>query len=187
MTPGGVQIDPLWRTALWQQFGAAIDMLENALLACPSTHWNGLLWRDSEAPEYATFWSITHHTLFWLDFYLTGSLEGFAPPTPFTVDELAPVRALPEQSYTRDELRTYLVYMRKKCQTTIAGLSDEKARQQVHFPWLGEKPMSFLELLLHTMRHVQEHAAQLNLFLGQNGIAGASDWVSQAKADEGGE
>jgi len=23
MTPGGVQIDPLWRTALWQQFGAA--------------------------------------------------------------------------------------------------------------------------------------------------------------------
>ena len=24
------------RTALWQQFGATIDMLENALLACPS-------------------------------------------------------------------------------------------------------------------------------------------------------
>ena len=27
------------RTALWRQFGAAIDMLENALLACPSTLW----------------------------------------------------------------------------------------------------------------------------------------------------
>ena len=37
------------------------------------------------------------------------------------------------------------------------------------------------------MRHVQEHATQLNLFLGQNGISGASDWVSQAKADESGE
>jgi hypothetical protein len=37
MTLGGVQMDPLWRTALWQQFGATIDMLENALLACPST------------------------------------------------------------------------------------------------------------------------------------------------------
>ncbi len=34
---GGIQMDPLWRTALWQQFGATIDMLENALLACPST------------------------------------------------------------------------------------------------------------------------------------------------------
>ena len=39
-------MDPLWRTALWQQFGATIDMLENALLACPGTHWNGRLWSD---------------------------------------------------------------------------------------------------------------------------------------------
>ena len=110
------------------------------------------------------------------------------PPTPFTIDEvLAPVRVLPEQPYTRDELHAYLVHLRKKCQTTIAGLSDEKAHQQVAFPWIEGKPMSFLELLLYTMRHVQEHAAQLNLFLGQNGISGASDWVSRAKADEGGE
>jgi len=47
--------------------------------------------------------------------------------------------------------------------------------------------MSFLELLLYTMRHMQEHAAQLNMFLGQNASDGASDWVSRAKADEGGE
>jgi hypothetical protein len=85
MTRGGVQKDPLWRTALWRQFGAAIDMLENALLACPSTHWNGLLWSDHSDPEFAAFWSITYHTLFWLDVYLTGSREGFAPPAPFTL------------------------------------------------------------------------------------------------------
>jgi hypothetical protein len=30
-----------WRTALWQQFGAAIDMLENALVACPETRLPG--------------------------------------------------------------------------------------------------------------------------------------------------
>src|SRR5260221_7476264 len=84
-------------------------------------------------------------------------------------------------------LHAYLVHLRKKCQTTIAGLSDEQAHQQVDFPWIGGKPMSFLELLLYTMRHVQEHAAQLNLFLGQNASDGASDWVSRAKADEGGE
>jgi hypothetical protein len=34
---------------------------------------------------------------------------------------------------------------------------------------------------------VEEHAAQLNLFLGQNAVDGVSDWVSQAKADEGSE
>src|SRR3989442_9885866 len=43
---GGIQMDPLWRTALWQQFGGAIDMLENDLLACPSTHWHGRIWSD---------------------------------------------------------------------------------------------------------------------------------------------
>ena len=184
-------MDPLWRTALWQQFGATIDMLENALLACPSTQWTGRLWSDHSdpplPPEYAAFWSITHHTLFWLDLYLTGSLEGFAPPTPFTLDELEPARVLPERPYTKDELHAYLVNLRKKCQTTIAGLSDEKAHQQVDFRWVGGKPMSFLELLLYTMRHVQEHAAQLNLFLGQNAIDGASDWVSQGKAEAGAE
>src|SRR2546421_8711353 len=109
------------------------------------------------------------------------------PPAPFTLAEIDPAGVLPERPYTRDELHTYLVHLRQKCQTTIAGLSDEKAHQQVSFPWVGEKPMSFLALLLYTMRHVQEHATQLNLFLGQNGISGASDWVSRAKADEGGE
>src|SRR6059058_4118027 len=144
------------RTALWRQFGAAIDMLENALLACPSTQWNALLWSDPEAPAYPTFWSLTHHTLFWLDLYLTGSLEGFAPPAPYTLAEIDPSGVLPERPYTTDELHNYLLHLRKKCQTTIAGLSDEKAHQQVSFPWVGEKPMSFLALLLYTMRHVQE-------------------------------
>jgi DinB superfamily len=181
-------MDPLWGTALWQQFGATIDMLENALLACPSTLWNGRLWSDhSEDPqpsEFAAFWSLTHHTLFWLDVYLTGSLEGFAPPTPFTLDESGLSRVLPEQPYSRDELHAYLVHLRKKCQTTIDGLSDEKAHQQVEFPWIGGRSMSFLELLLYNMRHVQEHAAQLNLFLGQNAIDVASDWVPRAKGGE---
>jgi hypothetical protein len=28
-----------WRTVLWPQFGAAIDLLENALVACPARLW----------------------------------------------------------------------------------------------------------------------------------------------------
>jgi len=174
------------RTALLQQFGATIDMLENALLACPSVHWNGLLWSDPRAPEYPSFWSITHHTLFWLDLHLTGSLEGFAPPAPFTLDELDPAGVLPEQPYTKEELHAYLVHLRKKCQTTIAELSDEKAHQQVAFPWARGKQVSYLELLLYSMRHVQEHAAQLSFFLGQHGIPDeALDWVARAKGEAG--
>jgi hypothetical protein len=175
-----------WSTVLWQQFGAAIDMLENALMACPDSLWNQHLWDnhsdDSLPPELAAFWNITYHTLFWLDLYLTGSIEGFTPPSPFTLNELDPAGVLPERPYTKDELHAYLVHLRKKCQTTMTGLSDEKAHRQVTFRWLGGKSMSFLELQLYNMRHVQEHAAQLSLFLGQHSIPDeVLDWVPQAK------
>ena len=183
-------MDFLWKTALWQQFGATIDMLENALLACPDTLWHGRLWRDRSAqplpPEFAEFWFITYHTLFWLDLYLSGlPEEDFVPPAPFTWVELDPTWVLPERPYSKDELHSYLLHLRQKCQTTIADLSDEKAQQQVDYPWGKGKSVSYLELLLYTMRHVQEHTAQLNLFLGQNDIDGVSDWVPQAKGDVG--
>ena len=174
------------RTALWRQFGAAIDMLENALLACPAPLWQERLWSDHSDPEYPAFWSITYHSLFWLDLYLTGSHQGFAPPAPFTLHALDPASVFPEQPYTKDELHGYLVQLRQKCQTTMAELSDEQAHHQVTFPWLGGQPMSFLELQLYTMRHVQEHAAQLSLFLGQHAIPDeALDWVPWAKEEAG--
>ncbi len=183
-------MEPLWKNALWQQFGATIDMLENALVACPTPLWKERLWRDPPEPgfppEFAQFWYITYHTLFWLDLYLSGSREEeFAPSAPFIWTELDPAVS-PERPYTKEELHAYLVHLRKKCQATIAELSDEKAHQQVDYPWIEGKPVSFLELQLYNMRHVQEHAAQLNLFLGQHAIAGVSDWVPRAKAEEGG-
>jgi len=181
-------MDSLLKAALWQQFGATIDMLKNALLTCPDTLWQGRLWSDHSdqplPPEFAEFWYITYHTLFWLDLYLTGCLEeDFAPPTPFTNSELEE-GVLPERPYTKEELHTYLMHLRQKCQTTISELSDEKAHQQVVYPWMSDRTFRYLELLLYTMRHVQEHAAQLNMFLGQHAVEEVSDWVPQAKADE---
>ena len=76
--------------------------------------------------------------------------------------------------------------LRQKCQTTITELSDEQAHQQVDFPWSRGKPVSYFELLLYTMRHVQEHAAQLSLFLGQHAIPDeALNWVGRAKDEAG--
>lgn len=182
-------MDSFLKTVLWGQLGGTIDMLDNALLACPDALWQERLWIDYSddplPPEGTAFWYIIYHTLFWLDLYLTGSVEGFAPPAPFTLAELDPAGVLPERPYTKDELHTYLVHTREKCQATIAALSDERAHQQLTFPWLGGNSMSFLELLMYNMRHVQEHAAQLNLFLGQHAVVGASDWVPWAGADKG--
>jgi hypothetical protein len=164
-------MDTTLKTTVWQQFGASIDMLDDAISACPDVLWTAVLWDDQDDPGYGQFWFVAYHTLFWLDLYLTGSSEGFVPPVPF-------VRGvLPEKPYSKDEVSSYLQQCRQKCQSVIGGLTDEKAHQICTFDWMEP---TFLELQLYSMRHVQEHAAQLSLVLGQNGISGP-DWVAEAR------
>jgi hypothetical protein len=161
-------MDTLWKTVIWQQLGAAIDMLENAMAACPDE-----LWSDrSQRPE---FWYVVYHTLFFLDLYLSGSVEGFVPPEPFTLDELDPAGVLPERPYTKEELQAYLEHGRAKCRATIEGLTEEKARRLCRFEWIE---LSGLEILLYNLRHVQHHAAQLNLILRQK-TDSAPRWVAR--------
>jgi hypothetical protein len=152
---------------LARQFGVAIDSLHNALRNCPDELWERQLWHDQPdqwvARGFSTFWYLGYHTLFWLDLYLTGAEEGFAPPAPFDVVEMEAGEVLP-RTYTREELLGYLELCRRRCQETIAALTTEQSYRLCRFSW-GEVP--FGELLLYTMRHVQEHAAQLHLFLGQ--------------------
>ena len=166
-------MDIAWNTIIWQQFGAAIDMLDKALRACPGELWRDSLWDDTtDAPEYTEVWFIVYHTLVWLDRYISGSPAGFKPPPPFITG------ALPEKPYTKDELQAYLELCRRKCQVTLEGLTDEKAIQICKFPWGDE--MGFAELQLYNMRHVQEHASQLSLHMGHR-VAFVPDWVSRAE------
>lgn len=170
-------MDSAWKTALMRQFLASIDMLENALRTCPDDLWDVQLWNDPDSPQgFSEFWYVAYHSLFWLDLYLSGSVEGFTPPPPFTLDELDPAGLLPERQYHKDELLSYLAHCRGKCQTVMVNLTDDLAQRRCKFTW-GE--LSFVELLLDNMRHVQEHAAQLNLVLGQK-AGQTSRWISKA-------
>jgi hypothetical protein len=162
-------IEP-WSNMIWSQFGAAIDMLERAIRFCPES-----LWSDRERnPQY---WYTTYHTLFFLDLYLTGTTEGFHPPDPFNLDELDPSGIMPPRVYTRDELRAYLAHGREKCRRVLAGLSPEQAAAPSLIPW---QDMTFGELLLDNLRHVQHHAAQLNLILRQE-VDDAPRWIARAQ------
>ena len=160
-----------WRTIVWQQFGAAIDMLDDAIRHCLDRLWTAVLWQDTDDVQYGHMWFVAYHTLLWLDLFLTGSAEGFAPPAPFMHG------ALPETPYTQDQILQYLAQCRTKCQSTIAALTDETAQQRCVFEWME---LSFLELQLYSMRHVQEHAAQVSLVLGQHDVEGL-DWVVTAR------
>jgi hypothetical protein len=127
-------------------------------------------------PEFAEFWYVAYHALFWLDFYLSDSAEGFAPPAPFTLSELDP-GLLPERVYTKAELQAYLEYGRNKCRARIETLTDALVSQRVRTDW---PDMSVAELLFYNMRHIQEHAAQLSLFLGQK-VGFSPRWVAKAR------
>lgn len=175
-------MDPFWKSIIWQQFGAAIDMLENNIRACPDDLWTATLWTpEPEKPGLAQVWYNVYHALFWLDLYLSGPEEGFVPPPPFTLIEMDPAGLVPDRVYSKDELLTYLEHGRTKCRTMMEGMTNERAREIINF---GSRALPFAELQLYNMRHVQEHAAQLSLLLGQN-TDYEPRWVSKAKRSPG--
>jgi len=155
---------------IWQQFGAAIDMLENAILACPDDVWGNQI-------EQNEFWYIAFHSLFYLDLYLSESDKGFTPPAPFTLEELDERGVLPDRVYTRNELLKYVDHGRQKCRSIVASMTEEQANKRCGFEWLD---ISVSEILLYNMRHVQHHAAQLNFILGKK-IGSAPRWVRKTK------
>ncbi len=167
-------MESLWNAAVSRQLDAVLSMLAGALQKCPDELWEERLWDDPSVPDLAAFWYVAYHTLFWTDLYLGGQLQGFAPPAPYTLSELDSAGLLPERVYTRAELLRYLEHCRAKSHSTLANLTAEQASRPCRFTW-GEMP--FAELLLDIIRHAQEHAAQLNMFLGQWAGAG-SRWVT---------
>jgi hypothetical protein len=171
-------MDILWKTALKSQFIASIEMLGKAIQACPEELWHAKLWDDPNAPPgFSDFWYVAYHTLFWLDLYLSGAAEGFNPPPPFDLNELEPERVLPSRVFRKDELLAYLDHCRQECAGILDDFSDEKAHQDCEFPWSKGK-ISYAELLLDNMRHVQEHGSQLCMFLGQR-ITFNPGWVGR--------
>ena len=157
-------------TALRGQFLAAIDMLGRAIETCPDNLWGTRISADA-------FWYQSFHALFYLDCYLSESLDGYAPPPPFTLDELDERGLLPDRVYSRDELLVYLRHGRDKCIATLDGLTPEHASAHCGFHWLD---ISIAELHLYNLRHIQHHAAQLNQRIRLHG-ATPPRWVRRGE------
>jgi hypothetical protein len=174
-------MDEFWKGVLRRQFGAAIDMLENAIRTCPEDVWSD----PTKKPEWVDndivgFWYLVYHTLFFLDFYLSDSMEDFGPPAPFNRDEFDPAGLLPEHPYSMDLLLGYLDHCRRKCGQVIDSMTDDTARQLNGPRPRPDLKMSSGELLLDNLRHVQHHAAQLNLVLRQK-TGSAPKWVTTSR------
>ncbi len=156
-------MDAELKITLWNQFGASVDMLENAMAACPDDLW------DTETQ----FWYLGYHTILYLDYYVSDP-DGFTPPEPFRLAELDPDEAMPERTYTKRELLDYLDYSRKKAKQLVQSLGQPGSRRRFTNEY---RDYSVPEILLYNMRHIQHGAAQLNLMLRQGGTV-PPRWVS---------
>jgi len=165
----------LLKESLWKQFGASIDMLQNAI-----TLWPDESWHTRKKGFY-----MAYHCLVFLEYYLTNPPPpDFTPALPYTTvdpieDEDLIDDMMPSRMYSKAELLDYLQACREKCRQVIAGLTLENLDQR----WIerSDRPRNYamVELLLYNMRHVQHHAAQLNMLLRQQ-FDDAPGWISRA-------
>ena len=163
-------MDKQTKELIWNQFGASVDTLENAINHCPDN-----IWIDNT--EFHQIWYMASHTLFWLDYYLSEDKKNFHPPQPFGLEEMDPAGVIPDPPYTKEQLLKYLEHGREKARTFILNMTDEQAAQKHEF---RKAAIPLSELLLYVMRHNQHHAAQINLLMRQKADT-AVGWVFRSK------
>ncbi|MGC3946453.1 MAG: DinB family protein [Chryseolinea sp.] len=163
----------LFKESLWQQFDASIEMLKNAIVMWPDAKW--------EHPR--RFFDMAYHTLFFLDYYLTNPPEAFAPPLSYILLKEVPEDRIddifPERLFTKPEMLDFLEACRRKCHDVISGITEDTIQTR----WIEQdssRNYLMIELLMYNMRHVQHHAAQMNMMLRAE-IKNAPGWVSRAK------
>ena len=160
------------RESIWQQFGAGITTLGNAIERCPEDLWN----------TKKRFFYIAYHALILADYYLTiPAPEEFHSVLPFSFTEPDEIPdgvlgdMVPDKHYTQPEMLGYVEEVRAKCRGVIESLTEEKLSERWVEP-SGDMDYAVLEILLYNLRHVQHHAAQLNLLLRQE-VNMRSEWV----------
>jgi hypothetical protein len=159
--------------AVISQTQAALEMLRQAIDACPEA-----LWHQHE--KAAPFWQVAYHALYYTYRYLHRSDEVFTPWENHQEDfhRLGTLPAgthgddLTLRAYSKAELKNFLTQCRTKLLETMPQ-TDFKANSG--FEWL---PFDKLELQLYNLRHLQQHIGELlERLSSQAGVE--LDWVTQ--------
>lgn len=175
--------DP-FKQCLWSNFGAAIDMLRNAIALCSDEMW------ESEKK----FFFMAYHTTIFLDYYLSIPVTEFEPRLPYSIVDSTKLPAeaiddvIPDRHYNKDEMLEYLSSIRMKCKKQILNATNEQLTKR----WIEDieidlhglcpsivKDYNVLDILFYNLRHVQHHVGQLSFMLRQK-MSTAPDWVSKS-------
>jgi hypothetical protein len=144
------------RQSTLKQYGAALDMLRQAIELCPDSLWLSSEYRNR-------FWHIAYHSLFYTHLYVQPSEGDFRPwskhvpnsnylgPQPWAKDE--PFQ-IPEP-YAKADVQEYWELCRAEVEKQVPLLRLEDVSG---FSWL---PFGKLELQFYNIRHLQHHTGQL--------------------------
>lgn len=154
------------KESLWEQFGASIDALGNAVAMWPDELWE-------KKPK---AFRMAFHTLFFLEYYLTYPPLNFKPALAITETD---GDFNPTRIYSKKEMLEYVAVCKAKCREQINKF-DETNLGMRWSKQMGHRyfEINYFELMMYNMRHVQHHTAQLNMML-RNEIDDAPDWVSR--------
>jgi len=166
---GAVSIEAL-RTAVKNQYHAALSMLRQAIEKCPDSLW-------ADATYVNPYWRIVYHTLYFVHLYSRPSMYDFTPwehhqtgiqdmddvPAPDDILELMEHAHRPPQTgepYTKFQMMDYWAF----CDGLVDDAVDsmEITAAESGFSWY---PISKLEHQLVAIRHIQHHTAQLGVLL----------------------
>jgi DinB superfamily len=165
---------------LAHQYEASLCTLNLAVARCPESSWNQPVaaWKFCQA---------AFHAVFFADTYLQPSDDVHAlKRQPFHIENTATFRDYEELEdreqillYEKPFVLSYLQYVRRKAQETIARESAEALARPSGF---RRRKCSRAELHVYNIRHIQHHAAQLILRLRLD--AGVDiPWVGHAWVD----
>lgn len=151
--------------AFISQYLAALEMLKQAINACPES-----LWRNPA--DYNTFSQVAYHALYWTHTYLE------TPQAPFQLwsrhrDEYRLSGDEPTPASETADKETVLAYL-AFCQTTvISQVPNLDWAAPSGYDWV---PLNKFELQLYSIRHLQHHVGELMERL--NARAGIElDWI----------
>ena len=161
-----------FRETIISQYHAALEMLKQAILACPETLWHR---PDDRTP----FWQIAYHALFFTHVYVQASEQAFSPwighrdEYRFEKDVARTSLAEPAVPATKAIVLEYLAFCQHQVAEKVSVMVLDAASG---FDWLT---FTKFELQLYSIRHIQQHVGELMERLGTP--AGEIDWVGSSR------
>ena len=144
------------------QYEAAFCTVHQNIQQCPDS-----LWHDPVVNN--PFSQSVFHGLFFADLYLGENID--AQPRQefhkthadiFDGYEQLEIQTVPSDTYEKTFLNEYLQHCRDKANSVVIAESIEQLQAPAGFPWLET---TRAEVHVYNIRHIQHHAAQLNMKL----------------------